>query len=195
MRILMRLGALAVLALSLAACIVESDKPLSSGANAAPEPRLTGRWVDTEKGRASVTVTPDAATGGRAMTIVYREVGEKPGEVAQATMRGWRTTIDGRDYLDLETVAVEGPDGFKRSIPKRLIVAYEIAANGELTIRFLSRNAFAAAVREGKLKGTVEPGDFGAVKVTASAEELLAFLRAQGEAALEKSGGKMRRAS
>ncbi|MDE2182909.1 MAG: hypothetical protein KGJ78_07800 [Alphaproteobacteria bacterium] len=55
-----------------------------------------------------------------------------------------------------------------------------------LTLYMLDEDKIKAAIQSGKIAGTVEPGDFGDVKITADAKELDAFFAAPESAQLFK---------
>lgn len=166
MKILKPLAPL-LLALSLSACLPESEHPIAPPDAAKSDPRLLGSWINVaEDGYAvfHVLTDPDRSPEWEVISVEldFEGIGETENYVVHVTQ------LPQASYLN---VLVRGDEtGY-------LIGRYEFTGSDKLAVRFAEAEKLAEAVRSGKLKGEVRP-ESGSddVRITAGSEEWQAFL-------------------
>ena len=191
MRIFARLLLLLLVASGPGRC-VETESSLGEPSAAEADERMIGEWY----GGGLITVSVRKLDGDPAgmLRLSYILVSnDEKNPVSYANFRAWRTTIDGRTYLNLEKTSESWHES---AMPPRLIVRFEpmsegfvrmgiegkeIAAQGGAQFWLMHTGNITAAIRAGELKGRVE-GDSAdpPVTITATREELRAFIAAKG---------------
>ena len=164
---------IALVALALASCSPpESPNPLSDPATAKADKRLDGIFVgrlgDTD---GMVRLVPKE--GARFDLVLV--VDDSPKGAVVLTYDAFPTALAGKTYLNLrrKTFTDTYAEKFELS-PDYIFARYEFDKSGALTLWTMDSSPVSAAVKEGKLKG--KEGD--PVKLTASTEELAAFVSA-----------------
>jgi hypothetical protein len=144
----------AALCLLLTSCVVTSDNPLSSPDTARADQRLVGDWLGKQdqetfhftmkKGSWMHVVITQKETGtGNRPSMINR----KPEEYDF-----FPTVIGGNTFLN---VVLVGQDDQGPPSKAFVFVRYTISGNGMLQMWRMSQDLAAAAVRAGKLRGTV----------------------------------------
>ena len=90
--------------------------------------------------------------------------------------------------VDADNASDNGLNG--GSVP----VLYKVGKHHTLTLYLLDEDKVKAAIQAGKIAGTVEPGDYGDVKITADAAALDAFMATPEAAKLFKDFVVLKRA-
>ena len=191
MRILARLLLLLLVASGPGRC-VETESSLGDPSAAEADERMIGEWY----GGGLITISIRKLDGDPAgmLRLSYILVSnDEKNPVSYANFRAWRTTMDGRTYLNLEKTS---ESWHETAVPPRLIVRFEpmnegfvrmgiegkeIAAQGGAQFWLTHTGNITAAIRAGELKGRVE-GDSAdpPVTITATREELRAFIATKG---------------
>lgn len=200
---------LAAALLLFAGCIPESKEPLGSLASAQQDTRLNGTWTNTQ---------PDGE-------VHYLHIGKEPevpanslqdfpedglmrfwlisldpesGEVSKPFgLRFFRTHIGDADYAN----CILAPDPELDTGESSRYWFYKYRVRGtELEVWSMNFEATGQAIDSGKLAGTTEhnsDGQLTKANLTASTEELVAYLEAGGDKVLfpEEQGGVYRRLS
>jgi len=183
-----RFAILFALALFVAACLpVTSDNPIGSTVGFKPDPALVGLW----KGQGGDKEPKDIKYAyfaffrnddgvGMSATLMTFEPDADQWTVydAQVATLGANHIMNARERSQNGTSANE--EDRRQLIPLR----YDIAKDGKLTLSLLDEKATAAAIKGGKLKGTVQEGTGGDCHITADPKSLDAFFASKQGAAL-----------
>ena len=170
-------------ALLLGACLpVTSLHPIGSTAAAAPDAALPGAWRGKMKGAESAStlyVLPQK-DGGTALFVT--EPGRKEagswGSFAITT-----ATLGANHFINAREVIDEGKPAEGKMATSFFSLLYRISGNS-LTLYLLDEKKTAAAIKAGKLKGTVEEGTDGDVAITEDPAPLDRFMAGKAGAAL-----------
>ena len=133
------------LCLLLTSCVVTSDNPLSSPDTAHVDQALVGDWFgkkDQDTFHFSVTNVP-----WMHVVITHKQADQKPDEYDF-----FPTVIGNNTFLN---VVLIGKDDQGHPTKSYVFVRYLISSDHVLRRWMMSRDAMAAAVRAGRLKGTV----------------------------------------
>jgi hypothetical protein len=65
-----------------------------------------------------------------------------------------------------------------------ILMLYQLGKDGKLTLRLMDEDSVKAAIQAGKIKGEIEPGNTGDVRITAEPKDLDAFFATKESAAL-----------
>jgi hypothetical protein len=177
---------LSTAALLLAGCLPESKNPLSTPANSTIDTRLEGIYLP--RGEKSGEGLSDwhfhyrgmKSPGGQSRTTPWLEIlgieHEKDGGLKQSAYRALTTHIGVHDYLSFFEI---GAGGDKGKAPPYSFARYELNWAGDLRVWLANNDAFAQAIKAGKLHGTVKQQNLiEDVVLTDSTEHLAAFLAA-----------------
>ena len=181
----MRFALLAAAALFVAACLpVTTKNPVGTTAGFKQDPALVGLWKaepDKDNDKPGYLAFLNAEEDG-AMTALMIAPGKDAGDWstyklelaklgANHLMNAWGVLNNGRPT---------GEDEAKADIP----LLYRLGRDDKLTLYLLDEDATRAAIKAGKIKGEIEPGDTGDAHITAEPKELDAFFATQEGAAL-----------
>ena len=168
----------AVAALALTACLpVATKSPIGSTQGFVMDPSLLGTWkgvAGTEKVQSWFHFLP-----GRENTVMAIIV-TPPGDTDQG---GWgafalQTVKLGTNwYMNAQEVSDNGNIANDKTAQNTTPLLYKISDDGKLTLYMLDEKATAAAIKAGKIAGTVEPGQDGDVTITAEPDDLDAFFQ------------------
>ena len=159
-------GLVALLALLLGGCLVQSDAPLSPLVALPAASPLLGTWVHAEKDEVSYFHCGNEGASARVIEVDLL----KDGRVKSESYAVSATTLDGNGYLSLE---LAGKDG-----PKYLWMKYRLTGNDALTLWSADEKFVGEAVKRGEISGTVEAkSSYPRVLVSADAERLRRFVR------------------
>ena len=183
MRSLRLLAALAF-ALTLGACFPPTTShPVGATAVPVPDPALLGVWKgqrpDTEGERGAYFHFLARMDG--TITAVMVQTGKEPdGDYAVFTLTTVR--LGANRFMNATLLSSDGKpeDGPHGTVP----VLYRIDAKGTLTLFLMDEAATKAAIKAGKIKGTVEDGSMGDATITAEPAVLDKFLQSPAGLAL-----------
>jgi hypothetical protein len=160
--------------LVLAGCLpVTSSSPLGTTVAATGDPQLTGMWkgkLGTSAGAAYVIFYPGHDGVQKIVLLAPPTANDEGGWMV---FQARAATLGGNTYLDAREVEDSGspPDTKLGHVP----VLYKIGRDGFLVLYLVDETAARAAIARGTLAGTVEPGEFGDVTITANPAALDAF--------------------
>ena len=171
MRKFFSLGPVLALCLMLTACVVDSENPIGSPESAQIDSRLLGDWV-AKNG----DVVHFSAKDAHWMVAVTHPQPPDPDKKPEPSLF-FVTIVGDETYLNMKSTG-------KDSKPVYSLFHYSITSDHKLEMWGLSQDEMAAAVRGGKLKGTVQDrGTTGQpphpdvdVHLTASSEALAKFI-------------------
>jgi hypothetical protein len=174
--------------LLLAGCLPESKNPLSSPSASRIDRRLEGvyapRGKDSDDGKeywhfhyrgVRTESSQDAPRKTPWLEIMSVE-SRKDGGLKTQRYEALTTTIGGRDYMSFIEIPTGGAK--TKSLPYKF-ARYEVNWRGDVRIWIAGDKAFAAAIKAGKLRGSVVKGKFAdTIKITDTTERLSAFIAA-----------------
>jgi len=167
-----------IAALAATACLpVASKSPIGSTQGFVIDPSLIGTWKGAANGEKVASYFHFLP--GRENTIMAVVV-TPPGDDDQG---GWgafalQTVKLGSNYfMNAQEVSDNGQVATDKTAQNTTPLLYKIGDDGKLTLYMLDEKATAAAIKAGKIAGTVEPGDYGDVTLTADPEALDAFFQ------------------
>jgi hypothetical protein len=144
----------------------ESVHPLSDPASAAPDPALFGAWRGSFDGD---EVYLHVGPGERGMTQATMVEHDKKGGIKTERHVAFPTRLEGLAMLNVRAV------GEGNSVRGYTLFKYEVASR-KLTLWMLSYDAVRNDIRAGKLEGKAEDGVYGETYISASTEELAAYV-------------------
>jgi hypothetical protein len=173
---LARLAALLCVALCAAACLpVTTAVPVGSTVGLTPDPALAGIW----KGH-----------GQKLTDILYLSFFPKDdGTITALALKpdgtdgGWAsysiqtTTLGAYKFMNAREVSSDGKPADGAEAQKVFPLLYRVNGDGALVIYLLDEKRAASAIKSGKIAGTIDPGDDGDIKITASGADLDAFMQ------------------
>ncbi len=157
--------------LVLAACYPPTTShPLGTTGGARPDPALSGTWkgINSDGKPFYLHLLPQS---DGTLSAVLVESGPKAEDwnVVTATT----ATLGANRYMNARMLWTNGkPEG---APPGTVPVLYRFDAKGALTFALMDEDAVKAAIAAGRIKGTVEKGQFGDAKITADPKALDAF--------------------
>ena len=169
--------------LILTACLpVSSSSPLGTTVSPAPAPLLTGMWkgsLGTSASPAYIAIYP-GHDGLRKIVVLAPPTSSEEGGLMVLEARA--AMLGGNTYLDAREVDDEGkaPEAKVAHVP----VLYEISADGHLALYLIDEKAARISIEKGAIAGTVEPGEFGDVRITADPAALDRFFAGNAGRAL-----------
>ena len=157
------------------ACLpVTSTSPIGSSAGLGPDPALAGAWKAApqadETGPTYLHFLADAKDG---MTVLIVSHARGKGDSGWSEYRVTAATLNGHHYLNALAVQEDGKPVSDASATRNMPLLYTLSADGKtLSLYLIDEAAAKAAIKAGKLDGTIEPGDFGDVVLTAAPDKL-----------------------
>lgn len=133
------------LCLLLSSCIVTSENPLSTPANAEADPKLLGDWYGKKEQNLF------RFTMRKSPWMHVDIISSKPGDKMDS-YDFYPTTIGNNNYLN---VVITGKDDDGKPTKAYTFIRYTISHGRALQMWKISQDVTAAAVKAGKLKGTV----------------------------------------
>jgi len=174
----LRWMAIAATALALAACLpVTTRTPVGTTAGLGADPDLIGTW----KGRSAADKTVmyfhflRAKNGGIDLVLV--------GPTTKKDEGGWMVlhldtaSLGAAKFINARALYNGGKPAEGAMAEHSFPVLYGFGAKGELTISQIDEDAAKAAVKAGKIAGTIGEGESGDVMLTADAKTLDAFFQ------------------
>lgn len=133
--------------LFLSSCVVDSENPLSSPDTARADKRLIGYW-HTESDSDHSVFHFTTVKGG----WMHVEITETPPKLKPDSYDFFPTVIGDDTFLNVRII---GKDDQGRAKKSYVFLRYSISSDHVLSMWMMSQDKVAAAVRAGKLKGTV----------------------------------------
>lgn len=171
---------LAAASLLLAGCLPESKNPLSTPKTSAIDTRLEGIYVQRREKRDDDLNGwhfhyREMSADGRNTVTPWLDVlnveHRKGGALKSDAYRALTAHIGGQDYMSF--IEVGGVSALYR------FARYEVSWSGDIRVWLVDTDALAAAVKTGKLHGTVKvSGSTKDVMITDSTDRLAAFVAA-----------------
>lgn len=181
---------LPILALStacalLCGCLVTLH-PLSSPSAAAPDARLFGVWVAHEPGEDLAYLHVGAGKNGMTEALMIEHGDDGRYQVSRysafPTQAGAMTLLNVVSHED-------------RKVSKGYDIVWYRIDGSTLSLAAMSEDAVKQDIRDGKVKGKVDPGALGDTTITASGKELLAYVASADPARLFPKALTFRRAA
>lgn len=157
------------LALLLPGCLPESVHPLTPPQAGVDAPELLGVWRSEREG---ATLYIHALRGEGPELRIVAVVHEADGTGSTDLFLGHVSQVGPRRYINLQAV-----DAGRGQAPGYWIVGYELGDDDGVTLLFLSGEALAQAIAEGRLSGEVQESSLNTeVRITAAGEEIARYL-------------------
>ncbi len=164
----MRIGAAGFLLLILLGCIPYSDNPLTDPEIAKIDSSLLGTWYwNEERESGYIHIGLDKET--KWLRVVVLEFG-KEGGLGVSEYSGHTSSMGDKAYLNIKEVRHSGEQhGY-------LFVKYRIQGE-HLGISIINNGAVVAAIKDGRLKGTIQEGKWvSTVQITENQQALQQFI-------------------
>lgn len=161
-----------------AACLpVTSTSPIGTTVGLGADPVLDGAWKAApqadDKGPNYMHFLVDAQGG---MTVLLVSHAHGKGASDWSEYRVTAATLNGHHYLNALTLRENGKASSDVTATHNTPLLYTLSADGRtLSLYLIDDDAAKAAIKAGKLQGTIEPGDYGDVVLTAAPDKLDAF--------------------
>jgi hypothetical protein len=167
-----------VAALAAAGCLpVASKSPIGSTQGFVMDPSLIGTWKGAASGQKVASwfhFLPGRENTIMAVVVTPSNEDDSGGWGAFAL----QTAKLGSNYfMNAQEVSDNGKVASDQTAQNPTPLLYKIGDDGKLTLYMLNEKATAAAIKAGKIAGTVEPGDYGDVTLTADPDALDAFFQ------------------
>ena len=179
-----RFAVLALAALFVAACLpVTTTNPVGSTVGFKPDPALIGLWkghgedADDQDGYFYFLRNEDGS-----ITAILITPGKDMDDWGTFTLE--TATLGPNHLMNVREGLKNGKPNDEELAKANIPMLYRIERDGKLTLALLDDEATAAAVRAGKIQGTIEPGTSGDVHITAEPAEQDAFFATREGAAL-----------
>jgi len=197
MRLLRAAVAMAAMLLAAGCLPVTSKTPVGTTAGLGADEALTGTWIGKSL---------DAEDKSDIRTIYFHFLKGKDGNLMALMVGAAGKNDDDWMAFNLSTATlgknrfINAVETFDNNRPAEaplkdanIPLLYTIKG-GKLTLYWLDEDKVKVAIKAGRIAGTIEPGDFGDVKITADAAALDAFMATPEAAALFKVLVVLRRA-
>ena len=178
-----RLAVLLCAALSVAACLpVTTKNPIGTTAGFKADPALLGMWKgrgedsDAREGYFAFLRNADGA-----MTVILVTPENDGDEWSTFDLR--TATLGGNRIMNVRGGLKDGKPNDDELSKENIPLLYTLAG-GKLTLSLLDEKAVAAAIKSGKIDGTVDAGGTGDAHITADPAKLDAFFATREGAAL-----------
>jgi hypothetical protein len=181
-----RFAVLGLAALFVAACLpVTTRNPVGSTAGFKPDPALIGLWKghgededkDDQDGYFYFLRNEDGS-----ITAILITPGKDTDDWGTFTLE--TATLGPNHLMNVREGLKNGKPNDEELAKANIPMLYRIERDGTLTLALLDDEAAAAAVRAGKIPGTIEPGTSGDVHITAEPAAQDAFFATKEGAAL-----------
>ena len=169
------LGFAIIASLTACGCFVSSSSPVGTTVAVAVDPLLNGMWKGSsgeDVKRTYLTFFPQSDGLLTVMMLQVPTIGDNGGwstfTVRPAQLGAWH-------YIDAQQIEQDG----KPAQPSlgHIPVLYTVGQDGQLALYMMDEARTKSAIKAGQIAGTIEPGQFGDVTLTATPAALDAFLR------------------
>ncbi len=179
-----RFAVLGLAALFVAACLpVTTKNPVGSSAGFKPDPALIGLWKghgedeDDQDGYFYFLRNEDGS-----ITAILITPGKETDDWGTFTLQ--TATLGANHLMNVHEGLKNGQPNDEELAKANIPLLYRVERDGKLTLALLDDEAAAAAVKAGKIQGTIEPGTSGDVRITAEPAAQDAFFATKEGAAL-----------
>ena len=160
--------------------------PLSSQTQAAPDEELFGVWYAHDEGEDLTYL--HVGRGKKGMTEAMMVEHNADGMYKVSRYTAFPTRFEGMTLLNIIS-----PEDHKDTKGYD-VMRYHIDGNHTLSLALMSEDVLKQDIKNGKLKGKVEPGAYGDATITATGTELLAYIKSADESKLFPKALKFERA-
>jgi hypothetical protein len=172
---LVRLAAVLCVALTAVACLpVTSSVPVGSTVGFAADPALAGIWKGHGEKLSDILYLSFFTTDDGTITAVMQKPDGKDGGWAVYSLQ--TAALGANHFMNAREVSSDGKPADDAEAQKTFPLLYRVNGDGALVIYLLDEKRAAAAIYAGKIAGTIEPGNFGDIAITAPAADLDAFM-------------------
>lgn len=172
----LRLAAVLCTALIATACLpVTTTTPVGSTVGFKPDPALVGLWKGHGQTITQTTYFSFFPRDDGTITVL--------GQTPDGKDTGWgvytvqTATLGQYRFMNAREVSSDGKPADDTESKKAFPLLYRINGDGALVIYLLDEKKTAAAIKAGKIAGTIEPGADGDIVLTAAAADLDAFFQ------------------
>lgn len=171
-----RIIGIVALALSLAGCLpVTSTSPVGTTKALGADSRLVGMWQGRTDDNAPIwfAFLPDGHGGLTAIAIGIPTAKDESGYYATYSLR--TTSLGRAAYMNVRAVTEDGKPASEPPAGRSIIALYRFGVPRSLALYLADENATKDAIKARKIGGTIEPGKFGDVTLTAKPADLDRF--------------------
>jgi len=193
----LRIALVAMLGIGVAACPPVTSKTAlgtTSPSMITPEPALIGMWkgrIGTTAGFSYITFFPQDDGTVSAVALTPSSPKDKGGWGAFTLQT---VTLGAYHYMNLRETISDGKPGDGAMANNATPVLYRINGDGAMVLYIIDETAAKNAIKSGKIAGTIEPGDYGDIMLTATPGDLDTFMASPaGRALFIKPLGILRR--
>ena len=177
MYLCLRAAATIAAALAVSACLpVTSKTPVGTTVGLKADQTLAGMWKGrsgTDNNSFYLTFFPQDDGTLKALLLTPPDTKDKGGWLTFSV----QTAMLGRNqFLDAKELDDSGKPPDTKLADNTIPLLYRVNGDGALVLYLADEKAVSAAIKQGKIAGDIEPGQFGDVTLTASAAELDALL-------------------
>ena len=179
-----RFAVLGLAALFVAACLpVTTKNPVGSTVGFKADPAIIGLW----KGRGDDSDDKDGyfyflRNEDGSITAILITPGKDTDDWGTFTLQ--TASLGANHLMNVREALKNGQPNDEELAKANILLLYRIERDGKLTLALLDDEATAAAVKAGKIQGTIEPGSSGDVHITAEPAAQDAFFATKEGAAL-----------
>ncbi len=179
-----RFAVLALAALFAAACLpVTTKNPVGSTAGFKPDPALLGLWKghgEDDEGNDGYFYFLRNEEGS--ITAILITPGKDMDDWGTFTLQ--TATLGANHLMNVREGLKNGKPNDEELAKANILMLYRIERDGKLTLALLDDEATGAAIKAGRIRGTIEPGSSGDVHITAEPAQQDAFFATKEGAAL-----------
>lgn len=173
---IVRTAIVVVVAVLLAGCaLVYTQTPLGTTVGLGADPALIGTWQgrDDSHDQQEIVIAHFISGSDHDLRLYY--LGLFSDGARLIVLRVRTATLGDNGYINANVMAIGGQAADENLCNDNFPVLYLIRGD-TLTLYQLDKEKVKAAIRTGRIKGTIGPGDYGDVVITADGPELDAFL-------------------
>lgn len=181
---LVRFAAVATLALLAAACLpVTTSTPVGTTVGFRPDPALaSGMWKGHGQSVGQTVYASFFPQDDGSITALMISAGGKDAGWAQYSIQ--TAALGSYTFMNAHEVSSDGKPAEGVEAQKVFPLLYRVNGDGALVIYLLDEKRAAAAIKSGKIAGTIEPGNDGDIVFTAAPADLDAFMQSPDGRAL-----------
>ncbi|HEY1633007.1 MAG TPA: hypothetical protein VGF56_16940 [Rhizomicrobium sp.] len=171
-----RLSAFVALALLAAACLpVTTTTPVGTTTGLSADPALTGMWKGHGDKPSDTIYAFFFPQSGATTSAVLLRSAAKDGGWGHYTFE--TTTLGQYKFMNAHEISSDGKPSDAAAAQKTFPLLYRVNGDGALVIYLVDEKRAKAAIKAGKIQGTIDPTDYGDVVLTAAGADLDAFLQ------------------
>ena len=181
----LRMACVALVGVGLCACPpVTSKTPVGTTVKAVRDPALTGVWrgkVADGDGASYFTFLPQD-DGTYSVVLVTPPSAKDKGGYGVFPVQ--TVTLGHYHFINAREIFEDNKPAKGTMADNTFPLLYRLSGDDTLVVYLVDENAARDAIKSGKLKGTIEQGDFGDVAITAAPGELDAYMASPAGRAL-----------